>query len=90
MLKGNTSINHLEGKKTYKSFIFNSSKEGKKKYVKAKVGVTRIPGLAYGVGKSLIEEGIFSIQAVPMGPNLCLLTESVEGDLDLILNEEGK
>lgn len=46
-----------------------------------------IPGTAYGVGKSLIEEGIFSIQATPLGPNLCLLEEQVEGDLALILKE---
>lgn len=48
-----------------KYFIYNSTKDDKKKVEKAKVGVTCLLGLAYGVGKSIIVEGIFSVQATP-------------------------
>lgn len=90
VLKGNSSVNAKEVKEAFKLFIFNLKKEDKKKYKKARVGVTRIPGLAYGVGKSLIKEGIFLVHATSLGPNLCLLEESVEGDLDLLLKNGGE
>lgn len=48
-----------------------------------------LPCSAYGVRNNLIEEGIFSIQATPLGPNICRLEEPVDGDLDLILNDGG-
>lgn len=44
-----------------------------------------ILGTAYGVGMSLLEEGIFMIQVIPLGTNLCIFEENVEGDLDMIL-----
>lgn len=44
-------------------------------------------GLAYGVNQSLIEEGIFSIVATPLGPNLCLLEDTIEGDLEVLLKD---
>lgn len=53
------------------------------------VGVTHLSDLAYGVGKILLEEGIFSVQATPLRQNLCLLEESVEGDLELLLSDGG-
>lgn len=56
VLKGVSSSNVLEEKETCKSIFFNSTKEDKMKFAKAKVGVARLPGLAFGVAKSLIEE----------------------------------
>lgn len=48
-----------------------------------------LPGSMYGVGKRLIEEGIFTVQAIPIGPSLCLLEEIIEGDLDNFLIKGG-
>lgn len=44
-------------------------------------------GHAYGVSQILIEEGIFTVVATPLGPNLCMLEETVEGDLEALLKE---
>lgn len=46
-----------------------------------------VRGTTFGVDKSLLEEGIFSITATPLGPSLCLLEESSDGELDLLLKE---
>lgn len=72
-----------------KSFIYFSDQDERKKFVNSKVGVVKEPGLVYGVNQSLIEEGIFTIVATPLGPNLCLLEETIEGDLDLLLKYVG-
>lgn len=69
----------------FKYFTFNYNQEKRICLAKAKVGVTKEPGLAYGVSQSLIEEGIFTIVATLLGPNLCLLEETKEGDLELLL-----
>lgn len=54
------------------------------------VGITVSPGLAFGVNQSLIEGGIFTVVATPMGPNICLLEETVEGDLEVLLKDGGE
>lgn len=87
VLKAKSSTKDKEDMEACKSFIFDSSKEDRKKFENAKVAVMHLAGLAYGVSNSLIEEGIFSIQETQLGPNLCLLEESVEGDSDLIMND---
>lgn len=76
-------------------FVFYKSKETKKevemnRFSKAWVGVVKKPGLAYGVNQSLLEEGIFSVTATPLGTNLCLLEEKIEGDLELLLKDAGE
>lgn len=73
-----------------KIVFFSATKEETKKFDKFMVGVVRKPGMAYGVCDSLLEEGIFSIKATPLGPNLCLLEEEVEGDLELLLRDAGE
>lgn len=70
-------------------FFFNSTEEELDKFEKVMVGIMVAPGLAYGVRQSLMEEGIFSIQATPLGPNICLLEETVEGDLEVLLQDGG-
>lgn len=90
VLKGNSSTKKQKEKEACKTFFFKSNPEDKRIFEKAKVGVMKKPGSAYSVSKSLMEEGIFTIQAIPLGPNLCLLKESVEGELDLILEEGGE
>ncbi|XP_058775836.1 uncharacterized protein LOC131650123 [Vicia villosa] len=72
---------------TFKTFIYSSSLEEQNKYRKAMVGIARSPGMAFGVSKSLLAEGIFTVVATPLGPNLCLLEETVDGDLDRLLSE---
>lgn len=57
------------------------------KFKSSMIGVMNKVGQAYGVNRSLIEEGIFTIKATPLGPNLCLLEESGKGDLDALLKE---
>lgn len=49
------------------------------------IGTAKTTGLAYGVSQSLIEEGIFCIMATPLGPNLCLMEETIEGDFEALL-----
>lgn len=74
-LKSNSTNRGREEGETCKFFYFNSNIEDRRKYIYAKVGVMNVPGKTYGVGRSQLEEGIFSIQAIPLGPNLCLLEE---------------
>lgn len=59
------------------------------RYGKAFVGVASAPGLSFGMCLSLIEERIFSVTETPLGPNLCLLEESVEDELNVILEDGG-
>lgn len=54
------------------------------------MGIAKAPCLAYGVSQSLFEEGLFSVVATSLGPNLCLLKETNEGDLDLLLQGAGE
>lgn len=72
------------------TIFFTSSAEDRVRFNKAKVGIMRILGKAYGVNKSLVEEGIFTITATPLVPNLCLLEETVEGDLETLLQDAGE
>lgn len=69
------------------TFFFTSSVEDMDRFYRALVGVMKNPGLAYGVAQSLIKEGIFTITATPIGPNLCLMEESVEGYMDLLFKD---
>lgn len=71
------------------NFFFKSSVEDRSRFCKALVGVVKNLGLAYGVSQSLIEEGIFTITATSLSPNLCLMEESVEGDMDLLFKDAG-
>ncbi|XP_058734228.1 uncharacterized protein LOC131605958 [Vicia villosa] len=77
-------------KEANKSFFFSTSESDSNRYRKAKVGVARRPGLAYGVAQSLLEEGFFYISASALGPNLCLLEEEREGELANLLTEGGE
>lgn len=88
--KGNSSTREVEEKEASKAFFYNSSKEDRSRFANIMVGVMKRSGDAFGVGKYLREEGIFSIHAIPLGPSLCLLKESIEGELKLILEEGGK
>lgn len=72
---------------TNKTFSYNSNSDDKDRFKKAMVGIVKAPGLAYGMSQSLLEEGIFSVVASPLGPNLCLLKETNEGDMDLLLQD---
>ncbi|XP_058745968.1 uncharacterized protein LOC131618827 [Vicia villosa] len=89
-VKGNGSSKKPDGGEACKSLFFKSTVEERKGMEKAMVGITVAPGLTYGVGKSLIEEGIFSAKATSLGPNLCLLEESIEGDLKALMEEGGE
>ncbi|XP_058768749.1 uncharacterized protein LOC131642531 [Vicia villosa] len=74
---------------SHKTFFYSSKKEETDRFQKAMVGVSKAAGMAYGVSKILLEEGIFSVVATPLGPNLCLLEEKTEGDLKLLLRDAG-
>lgn len=79
----------MEEGEVCKSFFFKSSVEELKKFEKVMVGITVTPGKSFGVRQSLLEEGIFSVQETPLGPKLCLLEETVEGDLEVLLQDGG-
>lgn len=79
----------MEGEEACKSFYYNSTEVELNKFNKAMVGTSVAPGMAYGVRQSLLEEGIFSIQATLLGPNLCFLEETMEGDLGVLLQDTG-
>lgn len=87
VLTGSCSNRDREGGEACKSVYYNSSIEDRRKYEIAKVGLMKEPGSAYSVGRRLLEEGIFTIQVIPLGPNLCLMEESIEGELDMLLKE---
>lgn len=72
-----------------KSFFYNSNQEERNKFKNAKVGIVKELGFSYGVSQSLLEEGIFTIIAIPLGSNVCLLEETSDGDLELLLNDAG-
>lgn len=61
-----------------KIFFYNSKESERELFTKACVGVVKKPGLAFGVSKSLLEEGIFSMTSTPLGPNFCLLEDNIE------------
>lgn len=71
------------------TIVFTSKKEDRARFNKAMIGIVRKTGQAYGVNQSLIEEGIFSITATPLGRNLCLMEENVKGDLEALLQDVG-
>lgn len=53
------------------------------------MGIARSPGFTYGVNNSLVEEGIYSVVATPLGPNLSFLEEKEEGVLSQLLKDAG-
>ncbi|XP_058726324.1 uncharacterized protein LOC131597658 [Vicia villosa] len=48
---------------------------------KALVGVVEIPSFSFELQDALLSEGFFSIVAIQLGPNLCLLSEKQKGCL---------
>ncbi|XP_058724741.1 uncharacterized protein LOC131596144 [Vicia villosa] len=90
VLKGQVSEVKRVDKEDNKAFFYQTSLEEKNMFCKAKMGVAAAPGLAFGVKQGLIEEGIFTVKATPLGPNLCLLEEVVAEDLDMFLAEGGE
>lgn len=72
-----------------KTFLYNSNQEERNGFKNAMVGIVKEPGYAYGVSQTLLEEGIFTVVATLLGPNLCLLEETSEGDMELLLNDAG-
>lgn len=90
VLKGKFDNVSRGTKKVSTSFIYESSSKENMKFTKAKVGITSAPGLTYGVNQSLIEEGIFTVITTSLGPNLYLLEELVDGDLNTLLEDEGE
>ncbi|XP_058746152.1 uncharacterized protein LOC131619025 [Vicia villosa] len=69
--------------------VFSSGSELKSRWKKAYVGEVLFPGESYNIQTHLEIEGFFSIKVYPMGANLCLLEEMVEGFIKELL-EEGK
>ncbi|XP_058732730.1 uncharacterized protein LOC131604301 [Vicia villosa] len=88
-VRGNSFIKKYVEVETSKSLFFKSTDEERRGMEKVMVGISVTLGLAYEVGKSLIEEGIFTVKAIPLGPNLCLLEETMEGVLKALLEEGG-
>lgn len=72
-----------------KYFIYNTNQEERNGFRNEMVAIVKETGDAYGVSKILIEEGIFSMISTSLGPNIFLLEETNEGDLELLLNDAG-
>lgn len=61
--------------------MFKSKEEARERFRKAFVGKVIIPGSSYNMQGCFEIEGIFSVKLTPMGANLCLLEDLVEGFL---------
>lgn len=57
------------------------------RFEKEFVGIVETPGMTYNNQEILYKEGIFGIQVTPLGANLCLLEENVEGEIKAWLEE---
>lgn len=69
--------------------VFSSEAEVKASFTKSYVGVVHNLGSLYNIQERLFSEGYYAIKVTPMGPNMCLLEESEEGEIcDLICEAE--
>lgn len=66
-LNGYTKVVEAEA---CKSIFFKTIVEESLKFKNSMVGVMNKVGNSYGVSKSLIEDGVFTVVATPLGPNL--------------------
>ncbi|XP_058783790.1 uncharacterized protein LOC131658522 [Vicia villosa] len=65
-----------------KSISFQPSEEASNQYFKAFTGVIKEPGVDVDIKRLFLEEDIFSIRVTYLGPNLCLLEDLIEGEIE--------
>lgn len=71
-----------------KVMMFTTNPEDRARFSKVMVGEVKIPGSTYELVVAFHLAGIFSIKVSILGPNLCLLEESVEGVMKELTGEE--
>ncbi|CAI8587405.1 unnamed protein product [Vicia faba] len=57
---------------------------------KVVVGIMKISGMAFNMKQIFHDEGIFTIRGIPLGENLCMLEDLVEGDVANFIKERKK
>ncbi|XP_058783228.1 uncharacterized protein LOC131657894 [Vicia villosa] len=83
----NGSFNFNEGNKVPKTLFFKPCFEDVSQYKKAFTGRIKESGKMEDIKKLFLEEGIFSIRVTVLGPNLYLLEDLIEGEVELFVEE---
>ncbi|XP_058758209.1 uncharacterized protein LOC131631431 [Vicia villosa] len=66
---------------------YNLEEEELTKFQKAFVGVVENSGTMYNLQEYFNMEGYFGVKVTPLGANLCLLEEDVEGELKALIDD---
>lgn len=67
---------------------FSSNSEEANHYKKAFIGRIKHPGIDVDLKKIFMEEEIFSTRVTNLGPNLCLLEDLIESEVENFINEK--
>lgn len=69
------------------SLSFHPEEEIIRKYERAATGIVKVTGTSYGLKKIFHDEGVFTIRVTPLGANMCLLEDFMEGDLNSFIEK---
>lgn len=69
------------------SLHYSATEEDTSRYEKAHVGTIVDSGSAFILKNVYHNEGLFTIRVTPMGDNLCLLEDLIEGEVTTFLRE---
>lgn len=79
--------NVMEKKPRFTHLQFNIESAELKQFEKVCVGVVEKPIMTFNMQEAFHSEGYFGITATPLGANLVLLEEQVEGEIEVLMEE---
>ncbi|XP_058725583.1 uncharacterized protein LOC131596865 [Vicia villosa] len=84
----NNTINTDTKVKAMKKVLCIVEDEDLRRFKKAFVGLVLKPGSSYNFQETLNQEGFYAIQSTPLGANMCLLEDRLEGAIQSWLADE--